>query len=83
MVSPICGENADFDCYVNKYTNIVPTCDQSVFPLMPKYTRGYTAAFNVVGKLCTRTYGTRVFGDWVYTEKSAHLCRLPSPSKGK
>jgi len=54
-------------------------------PLAPKCTRGYTAAFNVVGKLYAGTYGTRVFWDWVYTEKSAHLylCRLATTSKGK
>jgi len=67
---------------INTPTNF-PTCIQSEFPLTLKHTRGCTAAFNVVGKLCTGTYGTRVFWDCVYTEKSAHLCKLPTPSKGK
>jgi len=62
-----------------------PTCDQSEFPLAPKYTKGCTASLNVVDKICTGTYGTQVFWDWIYIEKSAHLylCRLPTTSKGK
>jgi len=30
-------------------------CDQNEFPLTPHHTRGCTAGFNVVGKLCTGT----------------------------